>query len=73
MPTRTVRSPPSDLLAQLLLEETGQDVVEYVLLAGFIGVVGIALWGGITSGIDSAYQNWDSGTQNLWDPPDPVP
>ena len=57
--------------ARLLYEETGQDLVEYALLAAFIGVVGILLWENIRTGIGTAYANWDTGTQDLWQPPDP--
>ena len=62
--TRTVRSFVSD--------ETGQDLIEYALLAGSIGLVGIAMWDGIVNGIGSAYQGWDTNTQNAWHPQDPI-
>ena len=59
-------------LGSFLSDETGQDLIEYALLAGSIGLVGIALWDGIVTGIGSAYQGWDANTQNAWHPQDPI-
>ena len=67
------RSRMSSAAAQLLGDETGQDLVEYALITAFIGVVGILLWENIRTGIGGAYANWDSGGQNLWEPLDPLP
>ena len=55
------RSRMSRAAAQLLVDETGQDLVEYALITAFIGVVGILLWENIRTGIGGAYANWDSG------------
>ena len=63
---------PSGLPARLMFEDTGQDVVEYAFLTAFLGVTGILLWDNIVTGIGGAYQSWDTGTQNLWEPPDPI-
>ncbi len=63
--TRAVRSFVSD--------ETGQDLIEYALLAGSIGLVGIAMWDGIVTGIGNGYQGWDTNTQNAWQPQNPTP
>jgi Flp pilus assembly pilin Flp len=60
------------LLARLLGEEHGQDIIEYVLLTAGIGVVSIATWPGIESAIRVSYQALDTNTQNLWVPPDPA-
>ncbi len=63
--TRAVRS--------LVFDETGQDLIEYALLAGSIGLVGIAMWDGIVTGIGNGYQGWDTNTQNAWQPQNPTP
>ena len=63
----------SGLAGRLIFEDRGQDLVEYALITAFIGVVGILLWENIRTGIGGAYANWDSGTQNLWEPQDPLP
>jgi Flp pilus assembly pilin Flp len=53
------------LLNRLIVEEEAQDIIEYALLAAFIGTVGIVAWQNIGSGVASAYLGWDSGVQNL--------
>ena len=60
------------LMTRLLREECGQDIVEYALLAAFIGTVGILTWQSIGVGIGNAYLGWDGGVQGLSDcTPDP--
>ena len=58
-------------LQRFTANEQGQDLIEYALLTGAIGLVGVAAWQAITSGIGTAYNGWDSGVQNIWEPPDP--
>jgi Flp pilus assembly pilin Flp len=53
------------LLGRLLREERGQDIIEYALLAAFIGVVGILTWQAIGGGISTALSGWDTGVQGL--------
>ena len=57
---------------RLLTDETGQDLIEYALLAATIGLVGILAWQSIVTGIGTAYAGWDSGTQDIWEPQNPV-
>lgn len=59
------------LLARLVREDEGQDLIEYALLTAGIGLVGIAVWPAITNAIGVAYGNLDTQTQNLWEVPDP--
>jgi Flp pilus assembly pilin Flp len=59
------------LLTRLLRDEHGQDLIEYALLTAGIGLAGIAMWPAITAAIGVAYQAFDSGTQNIWEMPDP--
>lgn len=61
----------TNLLRRLLLEETGQDLIEYALLTaaiGFAGVVGINLLG---AAINATYASWDTGVNGLWEVPAP--
>jgi Flp pilus assembly pilin Flp len=60
------------LMTRLLAEECGQDLIEYALLAAFIGTVGIVAWQSVGTGIGNAYVGWDSGVQGLSSPPDPA-
>ena len=75
MSTRRDTVPPPSWwprsVVRFLGEETGQDVIEYALLAGAIGIVGVVAWNNIAEGIGFAYQGWDTGVQNLWEPADP--
>lgn len=59
------------LLRRLVSEDSGQDIIEYVLLTAFLGFTGIATWPLIEAGIRSSYQQLDTNTQNLWEPPAP--
>ncbi len=67
-----IKASGSRFVGRLLADETGQDLVEYALLAGSIGLVGIAAWQGIVAGIGSGYQGWDANMQAAWEPADPV-
>ena len=53
------------ILSRLIADDGGQDIVEYALLAAFIGVVGILTWQSIGTGIANAYAAWDGGVQGL--------
>jgi Flp pilus assembly pilin Flp len=46
-------------------------MIEYALLAAFIGTVGILAWQSVGVGIGSKYSGWDTGVQGLYNPPDP--
>jgi len=59
------------LCRRLFGEESGQDIIEYALLALLIGVVGVFTWRAIATTIGVNYQSYDSGVQGVWEPPDP--
>ena len=59
------------LLIRLLYDEAGQDIVEYALLTAGIGIVAVATWPLIVTGIGTAYESFDADTQDLWEVPDP--
>ena len=50
---------------QFFFGESGQDLIEYGLLAALIGTVGILAWSGIKSGVGTAYTNWGTGVQTI--------
>ena len=60
------------LLRKLIYSETGQDVIEYALLTGAIGLSGAAAWPLIMSTLRTSYVTLDTQTQDLWVPPDPA-
>jgi Flp pilus assembly pilin Flp len=54
-----------------LRDRGGQDLVEYALLAALLATVAIAALPGFEAAISTAYSLWNTGTQNLWQPPNP--
>ena len=61
------------LFARLLVDEDGQDLIEYSLLAAFIGFAGLTVWQNVGVGIMNAYTGWDTGVQTLSScTPDPI-
>jgi Flp pilus assembly pilin Flp len=61
-------------LAQRLLEDqAGQDLVEYALLASFVGFACVAVFDLLRAAIGNTYQSWNTETNSLWSPPDPSP
>jgi Flp pilus assembly pilin Flp len=54
-----------ELIMRMVGEESGQDLIEYALLAAFVGIVGILAWQAIGAGIGVAYSGWDTGVQDL--------
>jgi Flp pilus assembly pilin Flp len=62
------------IVDRLLREDDAQDVVEYALLAAFVGIVGYLALTGIRTGVFNTYTSWQdpsSGVPSLWDPPAP--
>jgi Flp pilus assembly pilin Flp len=62
------------LLRRFAEDDSGQDVVEYALLASFIGIAGYLVLMALGVDILNTYQAWldpTTGTPSLWDPPPP--
>jgi Flp pilus assembly pilin Flp len=60
------------ILRRWLLDDSGQDLIEYLLLASFIA---IASWVGLQlleTAINTTYQTWDKASQEIWEVPEPV-
>lgn len=58
----------STLLKRFVVEEQGQDLGEYALLAAFIGLAGLAVWIAVQGAMADHYINLDTAEQELWDP-----
>jgi len=58
-------------LRRLWRQDSGQDVVEYALLAALIGLAAYGGFSAIQNAISSSYITWDNGQQNLWEPLNP--
>jgi Flp pilus assembly pilin Flp len=59
-------------IGRFLADETGVDLIEYMLLATFLaiaGVLGIQILG---TAMNNSYESWDSATQGAWETPEPI-
>ena len=52
-----------ELIVRFLQDDGGQDIIEYALLAAFIGTVGILAWRSIQTSVGAHYTGWDSAVQ----------
>jgi Flp pilus assembly pilin Flp len=53
------------MLARILREDDGQDLIEYALLGALVGIVGILAWTNVASSINTTYIGWDTNVQTL--------
>lgn len=62
-----------NLLRRWLIEEDGQDLIEYALLCSFVGFAVAGSVGIVRAAMQDAYTTWDSNYQNdaLVEVPDP--
>jgi Flp pilus assembly pilin Flp len=59
------------LTARFLADDSGQDLVEYVLLGAFIGVVAVIVWANISTLIGLRYAEYNTNVNDLWASPEP--
>jgi len=59
------------LFRALVVEDQGQDLVEYALLGAFIAFAGLAAFSAIQTAVAQGYVYWDLTEQSLWEPPNP--
>ena len=59
------------LRRRFVVEDDAQDLMEYVLLCCFVAIVGVVVWQSIVTLIGLDYLNYNSGTQSIWETPDP--
>ena len=55
-----------------LADESGVDLIEYMLLASFVAIVGWLGMQFIGTNMNTSYRSWDSATQEVWEMPAPV-
>jgi Flp pilus assembly pilin Flp len=58
---------------RLLVDDHGQDLIEYALLTGAIGFAGAVAFQALGGTIHDAYVGWDTGVNGLWEVPNPQP
>jgi Flp pilus assembly pilin Flp len=58
-------------ISLLIQDDTGQDLIEYALLTTFVSLAVIAVFDVITAAISATYTSWNSGTNSIWETPNP--
>ena len=53
-------------------DESGQDLIEYLLLGAFVSIAGWVSVQLLENAMNSSYQSWDAATQSIWEVPEPV-
>lgn len=64
-----------DCVRRAIAEDAGQDMVEYALLAAFIGIAGWAILMSLPAVMGATYASWidsNNGVPARWDPPEPT-
>ena len=59
------------LMTRLLGEDAGQDLVEYALLATFVGLLSIFAFGAVQTAIRVTYGAWNTSNNSNWQMPEP--
>lgn len=58
-------------LRRWLADESGQDLVEYVLLGATVAFAGLIVMNTFGALISAVYSGWGTASQALWYPQDP--
>jgi Flp pilus assembly pilin Flp len=66
---------PVNAIRHWFSDESGQDLIEYALLSGFIGLAAVAVFDALTGTMGNAYTQWSSPLEQpgLTEMPDPAP
>jgi Flp pilus assembly pilin Flp len=56
-----------------LVEDAGQDLIEYGLLCSFVGFATVAAVNLLGMAMNNTYESWDGAVKELWEVPDPEP
>lgn len=60
---------------RFVIEDGGQDLVEYALITGFVGIAGFLALQAIQTAVGDTYDVWldpNVGTPSVWDPAEPI-
>jgi len=60
------------LVTAFVRDERGDDLIEYALLAGLIGLAGVLAFNTMTGKMGNAYTAWNANAQSKWVPDAPV-
>ena len=58
-------------LRRWIFDESGQDLIEYGLLASIIGIAGALIFPSIKAAMGLRFGEWGTQVNNLWTPNDP--
>ena len=58
-------------LTRWFVEDRGDDLLEYAILAAFVGVAGAVALALMPAIINDVYTSWDTSTQEAWEPQNP--
>ncbi len=58
-------------LYRWLVDDSAQDLLEYMLLGGAVAIVGLVGMSAFEGVISAVYASWEAGTQAIWEPEDP--
>ena len=61
-----------NVVAQFVVDDSGQDLIEYALLSGLVGTAGLLVLPEIANKMSDAYAQWLSGAEGAWEPPPPL-
>jgi hypothetical protein len=61
------------LWRRLLIDDRGQDLVEYLLLGATVAFAGLAAMNAFPGIASAVYASWDNAQQSLWYPAPPAP
>ncbi len=56
------------MLPRLLWDESGQDLIEYGLLAAIVTLTGAVVFTVISGKMGNAYNSWVTGARDAWEP-----
>ena len=59
-------------IVRFIVDDTGDDLVEYILLAAVVGTAGTVALNALPGIMNVVYGAWDAGAQALWEPDDPA-
>jgi pilus assembly protein Flp/PilA len=54
-----------NLFSKFVREESGQDLIEYALLAGFVSLVAVVAITNVGTGVNAVYTNIDSQVKTI--------
>ena len=55
-------------VAAVIVDDRGQDLIEYALLTAIIGISGVLILSTLSTTMGAAYSSWNTAGQNAWQP-----